>query len=131
MGKVSDNGLPVAASSSGKAVAKKDSNVLSSVVKEKLAVFINERIDDLPELFEQIEDPVKKLDALVKFLPYVTPKMSEKAVSTKINVTVMDELKRLRGKEISPTQNTIPDAEIIEDDYGLIEGADEDIQTLV
>lgn len=86
---------------------------LSGVVKEKLAAFITEQIDNLPRLFMQME-PNEKVQALIRLLPYVTPKMSERAVSASINVTVKDEISKLASSDMENL--AIPDAQIIEDD---------------
>lgn len=99
---------------------KSGPNALSNVVKEKLADLINKEIDNLPQMLSELE-PRQRVEAIAKFLPYVTPKMSERAVSTKINVTVQDELKKLSGKDMKLEPAEIPDAEIIEDDFGLTE----------
>lgn len=100
---------------------------LSNEVKEKLAAFISEKIDELPEMFENLPNKAK-IDALTKFLPYVTPKMSERAVTSKISVTVQDELKKLSQRdEWSVKLSDIPEADIIEDDFEVFEDKGEDV----
>ena len=100
---------------------------LSNEVKEKLAAFISEKIDELPTMFDKLPDKAK-IDALTKFLPYVTPKMSERAVTSKISVTVQDELKKLSQRdEWSVKLSDIPEADIIEDDFEVFEDKGEDV----
>ena len=100
---------------------------LSNEVKEKLAAFISEKIDELPTMFDKLPDKAK-IDALTKFLPYVPPKMSERAVTSKISVTVQDELKKLSQRdEWSVKLSDIPEADIIEDDFEVFEDKGEDV----
>lgn len=55
---------------------KGKANKVTTSVREVLAACINDEMESLPETLKQLE-PRDRVDAIVKLLPYIMPKMPE------------------------------------------------------
>ena len=50
-------------------------NKSTKQIRELLTSILQEEIERIPELFDAITDPKRRLDALAKLLPFIAPKM--------------------------------------------------------
>jgi hypothetical protein len=63
----------------------KGSKNRSTISSDKLKDIIENELDKIPELLERLEDE-KRLEMIVKLLPYVAPKLSTQQVDLNANV---------------------------------------------
>jgi hypothetical protein len=52
-------------------------NKFTSSIKEAIAAFLEEELLSLPNTFKEIKSPEKRLELLIKLLPFVVPKAQE------------------------------------------------------
>ena len=77
-------------------------NRTTAETKELLQKIVNKEIDNLGELLEKLE-PLERVNAIAKLLPYIVPKTSE--ISLKENELPRKILIKIPRREIETTQN--------------------------
>jgi len=58
---------------------KGSKGIITKEVRLKLRQLFDDDINKIPDYMAQIEDPRDKLDMIVKFMPYILPKLAPEA----------------------------------------------------
>jgi hypothetical protein len=64
---------------------KKGSKNRSTIASDKIKEIIEAELDQIPEILAKLYDE-KRLEMIVKFLPYVAPKLSSQTVSVEAHI---------------------------------------------
>lgn len=79
-------------------------NRTTAETKDLLQKIVGKELDKLGKILEQLE-PIERVNAISKLLPYILPKQSEVAVTNKDEMTPEQRTQRI--KELKEKLNTI------------------------
>ncbi len=60
-------------------------NVVTGQIRKILAEFLEDKVNELPKIFDQLE-PEQKIDALMKIASYVVPKLSATTIEAGMTI---------------------------------------------
>lgn len=75
-------------------------NKVTRDVREAIAVFAQDNVDQMSKWLNQIDDPAKRLDLYLRALEYHVPKLSRAEVTANVNMTTIEALKELNEQSV-------------------------------
>ena len=75
-------------------------NKVTRDVREAIAVFAQDNVDQMGKWLNQIDDPAKRLDLYLRALEYHVPKLSRAEVTANVNMTTIEALKELNEQSV-------------------------------
>lgn len=74
-------------------------NKTTAEIKDLMQAFLESKIDELDEVYNQLE-PKDKVNAIIKMLPYIVPKQMQMDLNASLTQNIKPDLSKLTDEEL-------------------------------